>query len=153
MSLIVCCRRFLFHRTQTHVISCIYHIASSEGSKPWPVVVEDYDGNTNSVVLKPGDLFFYESAKNFHGRPTYFDGEWYTSVFVHFYPKKGWRTMDRDIESTFATPPNWYETVPNKNLPRLKWVGTSASEPDCPNSWCRLANAIELEGYVPIQTF
>ena len=27
-------------RTQTHVISCIYHIASSDDSEPWPIVIE-----------------------------------------------------------------------------------------------------------------
>jgi hypothetical protein len=132
-------------KTQTHVISCIYHIASEEGSKPWPVVIEDYDGNTNSVVLKPGDLLLYESAKNFHGRPSFFNGEWYTSVFVHFYPKNGWKTINRDIESTFAVPPEWWNIVPNK-LPKLQWVGTSALEPECPDSWCRLADALTLEG-------
>ena len=41
-------------RTQTHVISCIYHIASSDNAEPWPIVIEDYAGNTNSVILKPG---------------------------------------------------------------------------------------------------
>ena len=52
-------------RTQTHVISCIYHIASSEDSEPWPIVIEGYDGTTNSVILKPGDVLLYESSKNF----------------------------------------------------------------------------------------
>jgi len=42
-------------RTQTHVLSCIYHIASSKDSDPWPLVIEDYDGNTNSIVLKVRD--------------------------------------------------------------------------------------------------
>jgi hypothetical protein len=42
-------------RTQTHVISCIYHIASSMDADPWPIVIEDYDGNTNSVILKVRD--------------------------------------------------------------------------------------------------
>ena len=39
-------------KSKTHVISCIYHIGSSENSEPWPIVIEDYEGNTNSVVLK-----------------------------------------------------------------------------------------------------
>ena len=133
-------------RTRTHVISCIYHIASSEDAEPWPVVIEDYDGNTNSVVLKPGDILLYESAKNFHGRPQQFRGEWYTSVFVHFYPKEGWITKkDRDIESHFAVPPNWSEQEESPH-PTLKWKGTSSFEPDCPDYWCKLISAVELEG-------
>jgi hypothetical protein len=50
-------------RTQTHVISCIYHIDSSDNAQPWPIVIEDYIGNTNQVILKPGDILLYESAK------------------------------------------------------------------------------------------
>jgi hypothetical protein len=135
----------LVDKTQTHVISCIYHIASSEDAKNWPVVIEDFDGNTNSVVLKPGDILLYESAKAFHGRPSYFEGEWYTSVFAHFYPKTGWKTINRDLESHYAVPPKWYELQPS-NHPKLQWVGTSALEPDCPDSWCNLQHAVELVG-------
>jgi len=132
-------------KTRTHVISCIYHIASSENAEPWPVVIEDYEGNTNSVVLQPGDILLYESAKNFHGRPTKFIGDWYTSVFVHYYPKEGWLVKDRDIESHYAIPPQWREQV-DSPFPDLKWIGTSATEPDCPDAWCHLINAKEWEG-------
>lgn len=132
-------------KTRTHVISCIYHIASSENAKPWPVTIEDYHGNTNSVVLSDGDILLYESAKNFHGRPQMFNGDWYTSVFVHYYPKEGWLTKDRDIESHYAIPPNWKDHK-ESNFPDLKWIGTSAAEPDCPDSWCHLINAKHLEG-------
>lgn len=132
-------------KTKTHVISCIYHIASSEDAQPWPVVIEDYHGNTNSVVLSDGDILLYESAKSFHGRPQSFNGEWYTSVFVHYYPKEGWMTKDRDIESHYAIPPEWRDPVESP-FPALKWIGTSAAEPDCPDSWCNLRNAKHWEG-------
>ena len=132
-------------KTRTHVISCIYHIDSSENAQPWPIVIEDYEGNTNSVVLKPGDILLYESAKNFHGRPTKFIGDWYTSVFVHYYPTEGWLTKDRDIESHYAIPPDWNKHVESP-FPELKWIGTSATEPDCPDGWCHLLNAKEWEG-------
>eukprot|EP00980_Cylindrotheca_fusiformis_P001936 scaffold442_cov110-Cylindrotheca_fusiformis.AAC.3 len=132
-------------KTTTHVISCIYHIASSENAKPWPITIEDYHGNTNSVVLSDGDILLYESAKNFHGRPQKFNGDWYTSIFVHYHPKEGWLTKDRDIESHYAIPPNWREQMESP-FPELKWVGTSATEPDCPDSWCHLLNAKPWEG-------
>jgi hypothetical protein len=104
--------------TRTHVISAIYHIDSSEDAEPWPLLIEDYYGNTNEVVLSPGDILLYvsilllclsvfitrrrdclliracchllnqsqESSKCVHGRPSKFNGSWYSSVFVHFAP-------------------------------------------------------------------
>jgi hypothetical protein len=133
-------------RTQTHVISCIYHIASSEDSDPWPIVIEDYDGNTQSAILEPGDLLLYESAKNFHGRPTIFNGSWYTSLFVHFFPKEGWSRENHDLDSHYAIPPTWGDVVPNATFPKLEVVGTSMREPGCPSSWCNLETAKHVEG-------
>ena len=135
-------------KTQTHVISCIYHIASSDDAQPWPIVIEDYEGNTNSVVLEPGDILLYESAKNFHGRPTYFNGSWYTSVFIHFFPKQEnptWEEHDHDLDSHYAIPPDWDRLIPSKD-PKVKVYGTSMMMPDCPDSWCPLANAIQHRG-------
>lgn len=134
-------------QTQTHVLSCIYHIASSENAEPWPLVIEDYAGNTNSVILKPGDILLYESAKNFHGRPTMFIGDWYTSLFVHFYPSDpSWSRKDHDLDSHYAIPEDeWAKTLPSK-YPKLKIVGTSMLEPDCRDYWCHLLNTVKWEG-------
>eukprot|EP00934_Nitzschia_sp_Nitz4_P003611 Nitzschia sp. Nitz4//scaffold207_size38617//7119//8217//NITZ4_007672-RA/size38617-augustus-gene-0.9-mRNA-1//1//CDS//3329541596//3601//frame0 len=133
-------------KAQTHVISCIFHIASSDDAEPWPIVIEDYAGDTISVVLKPGDLLLYESSKNFHGRPSHFNGSWYTSVFVHFYPKEGdWKGHNHDLDSHYAIPPDWYVTEPS-NYPEVTVYGTSIMMPDCPDSWCPLLHAVEYEG-------
>jgi len=133
-------------RTQTHVISCIYHIASSDDSEPWPIVIEDYEGNTQMAYLEPGDLLLYESAKNFHGRPTKFDGSWYTSLFIHYYPKGEWKNTNHDVKSHYAIPPNWYEVVPNDRHPDLKVIGTSMMNPSCSHNWCNLKDANIVEG-------
>jgi hypothetical protein len=133
-------------KTQTHVISCIYHIASSDDAEPWPIVIEDYSGKTNSVILKPGDILLYESAKNFHGRPTYFNGSFYTSLFVHFYPKDPeWARHDHDLDGHFALPPDWSEVIHSEH-PRVIVHGTSIMMPDCPDAWCPLADADHYEG-------
>jgi len=71
-------------KPETHIISFILHIASSDDAEPWPLVIEDYHGNTHEVVLTSGDLLFYESSKLLHGRPHTFQGSWYTSIFAHF---------------------------------------------------------------------
>jgi len=73
-------------KPDTHVISSILHIDHSDDSEPWPLIIEDFQGNTNEVVLESGDMLFYESSKCLHGRPKKFNGSWYTSVFTHYYP-------------------------------------------------------------------
>ena len=65
-------------KPQTHVISFILHIDSSEDAEPWPILIEDLQGNTHEVILTSGDILFYESSKCFHGRPRKFNGTWYS---------------------------------------------------------------------------
>jgi len=72
-------------RKQTHIISMIYHI-DSESDEPWPILIEDFLGRTHEVILAPGDILFYESSKCMHGRPKAFKGQWYSSIFIHYYP-------------------------------------------------------------------
>lgn len=83
--------RLLMHvdKSKTHIISSILHIDHSEDSEPWPIIIEDFQGNTNEVVLESGDMLFYESSKCFHGRPHTFKGSWYSSIFTHYSPV-GW---------------------------------------------------------------
>jgi hypothetical protein len=132
-------------QTSTHIISCILHIASSKDSEPWPLVIEDYAGNTNQVVLTAGDLVLYESAKAFHGRPHQFIGNWYTSLFIHYYPK-GW-DRNSEWEAHYAVPPAWDKEIPATNpYPKLSMVGTNFYEPECPDYWCNLQNAVQWEG-------
>ncbi len=79
-------------RSNTHVISCILHVDHDDDpeSEPWPIVIEDFQGNMNEVVLESGDMLFYESSKCLHGRPKRFKGKWYSSIFVHYYPAENW---------------------------------------------------------------
>lgn len=70
---------------QTHVISstmCVDH----ELSSPWPLYIEDLDGRPHEVVMSPGEMVFYESARLRHGRPYPLDGEFYAGMFVHYAP-------------------------------------------------------------------
>jgi predicted 2-oxoglutarate/Fe(II)-dependent dioxygenase YbiX len=75
-------------RFQTHVVSSIVHIGH-EG-EPWPLVIEDHDGQTHHIVLGAGEMLLYESATCPHARPEPFRGDRYSSVFVHFRPVEGW---------------------------------------------------------------
>jgi len=133
-------------KSRTHVISCILHVDHSEDSEPWPILIEDFQGNTNEVVLESGDLMFYESSKCIHGRPHKFNGSWYSSIFVHYFPT-GWNQEQAELNIHYAIPPHWHTTVPpDPNLEKLVMVGTSMREPGCTNGWCGLQDTVKWFG-------
>ena len=43
-------------KLQTHIVSFILHIDSSDDAEPWPIVIEDLQGRTHEVTLTPGDM-------------------------------------------------------------------------------------------------
>jgi len=75
---------FMMHldKLSTHVISGIYHVDRSEDAEPWPIVIEDFLGNTNQIYMEPGDLLLYEGSKLPHGRPEKFDGSYYANLLL-----------------------------------------------------------------------
>ena len=134
-------------KMQTHIISFILHIDSSDDAEPWPIFIEDFAGRTHEVILTPGDILFYESSKCFHGRPRVLNGSWYSSIFVHFYPKHGWYETNHLLESHYAVPPEWAREPEGKEtVNRLEMVGTSMKEPDCVDDWCRTQNSVKWSG-------
>jgi hypothetical protein len=52
----------------THVVSAIINV-DQEVDKDWPLLILDHEENEHNVIMKPGDMVLYESAKNLHGRP------------------------------------------------------------------------------------
>ncbi len=46
----------------THQVSAIVNVAQKV-NKPWPLNIIDYDGVNHEVILKPGDVLWYESAR------------------------------------------------------------------------------------------
>ncbi len=76
-------------RVETHVISSIVHVAHQydDDNHPWPIEIEDHDGNVHAEVLEPGDQLFYESAHNLHGRMSMLKGKYYGAIFLHYKPK------------------------------------------------------------------
>jgi hypothetical protein len=134
---------------ETHVISFILHIDHSDDATPWPLVIEDYHGNTHEVTLESGDLLFYESAKLLHGRPRPLNGSWYSSVFVHYHPAEGWLGKDIDEEASWTVAPGWEEQLlieHTLNVPRMQLFETGFTEPDCEHQWCGLQNSIKWGG-------
>jgi hypothetical protein len=125
-------------KARANIISILFHVGSSEDADPWPLVVEDYLGQTHEVVQTAGDMLFLEGAKVIHGRPTKFSGSWYASVFFQYRPR-GWGDTDHVQEAVFAIPPHWAED-PHVNeanpYPRIEMVGASYMETGCPNALC-----------------
>ena len=71
--------------TRTHVVSstiCVDHRLRS----PWPLYIEDDDGNPEEISIEPGEMVFFEGARLIHGRPHALDGEYYANIFVHYTP-------------------------------------------------------------------
>eukprot|EP00571_Detonula_confervacea_P016403 CAMPEP_0172303236 /NCGR_PEP_ID=MMETSP1058-20130122/4802_1 /TAXON_ID=83371 /ORGANISM="Detonula confervacea, Strain CCMP 353" /LENGTH=402 /DNA_ID=CAMNT_0013013977 /DNA_START=57 /DNA_END=1265 /DNA_ORIENTATION=- len=125
-------------KVNTHVISGIFHVDRSDDAEPWPIVIEDFQGNTNQVYLAPGDILFYESSKCFHGRPQTFIGSYYASLFMHYRPVDFAADSISD-ETHYAIPEHWHKTSPPKEgLDEMVVVGTSFKEPNCKNLLCAL---------------
>jgi len=138
-------------RSNTHIISCILHIDHDDDpeSEPWPLVIEDFQGNTNEVVLESGDMLFYESSKCLHGRPKMFKGKWYSSLFVHYYPINDWDLDERDNENHYGVPAHWDNDAPDEDEMDeefLEVIDTAVKEPNCKNNWCALEDSVKYSG-------
>jgi len=101
-------------RSETHVISCIFHI-DHDTTEPWPLEIEDHQGNIHALDLQPGQVALYESAKMYHSRLTKMKGRHYGSLFIHYYPTHGWNWTMEDM--VVSVPPSYSdETLPAERM-------------------------------------
>mmetsp|Transcript_12354 Transcript_12354/g.39106 ORF Transcript_12354/g.39106 Transcript_12354/m.39106 type:complete len:443 (-) Transcript_12354:57-1385(-) len=91
-----------FDRTDTHAASVILAIAQDVPGDPWPLEAVGHDGVAVNVTLKPGEGLLYESASVLHGRPTVFQGNKMTNIFLHYRPRS-W-TADYEAIGTYRAP-------------------------------------------------
>ncbi len=82
-------------RYQTHIISAIINVDQDVNSD-WPLYVYDHYSRLHKVILKPGEIIFYESAKIAHGRPEALDGKRYANIFAHTMPSD-WKTKSEQM--------------------------------------------------------
>ena len=78
-------------RFSTHVVSAILNIGQSV-EEDWPLYILDNSGAPHSVLLQPGEMLWYESARAVHGRPRHFVGEYFDNLFIHWSPTGTWYT-------------------------------------------------------------
>ena len=140
-------------KAQTHIISSILHVDHGENDEPWPIVIEDFHGNTNEVFLESGDMLFYESSKCVHGRPAKMEGEYYSSLFSHYYPTD-WDTEKISLDNHYRIPSTdvWYKPVAREEgdyTDEMVYVGMSVKEPGCEDAWCGLKDAVKWYGPAP----
>ena len=60
----------------------------------WPLTIVDFNSKSKKIILKPGQMVLYESAKAPHGRQFPLKGEFFDNVFVHYSPLKKWYTTE-----------------------------------------------------------
>ena len=140
----------------THIVSSIIHVAHSDDSDPWPLVLEDFSGNTVVIEMTGGDMVLYESSKVFHGRPKPYRGSWYASIFLHYHPTHNWNPrpdFPRELELTYTVPKGWEndpspEMIEKSPHPALRLHGMGWMEPTCPDFWCgiHVEPRLELRG-------
>ncbi len=141
-------------KRKTHVISGILHVDHGENDEPWPLVIEDFHGNTNEIFLESGDLLFYESSKCRHGRPKKYNGEFYSSLFMHYYPKD-WDHERQNLDIHYRIPEKsiWKAPSPRKendDMHELVVANLCMKEPECEHGWCRLnRNTVTFNGPRP----
>eukprot|EP00927_Polykrikos_kofoidii_P057397 TRINITY_DN51522_c0_g1_i1.p1 TRINITY_DN51522_c0_g1~~TRINITY_DN51522_c0_g1_i1.p1 ORF type:complete len:321 (+),score=35.34 TRINITY_DN51522_c0_g1_i1:94-1056(+) len=112
-------------RVETHVLSAVYVVdyqydSDKPGSsaEPWYLVADpDNQGKRAQVHVKPGEIFFYESAKLPHGRPSVLHGDFSAHIFIHFKPKH-WPFHNTD--RVYALPTWWNdEHIPSSTKREL----------------------------------
>ena len=72
-------------RENTHIISAIINL-DQEVNQDWPLVIEDHFYRKHEVIIRPGEVIYYESAKLLHGRPIPLNGKSFANIFCHFMP-------------------------------------------------------------------
>ena len=131
-------------RCETHVISAILHVGHDKDSEQWPLVIEGFDGTTNEVTLESGDMLLYESSKAAHGRPKPFNGSWYSSLFIHYYPVD-WDGEQARMDAHYRIPATWSQEI-HSDEEDLVVSDTTLKEPQCMYSWCAMKNTFTYSG-------
>ena len=137
-------------KSNTHIISSILHVDHDGNEEPWPLIIEDFQGNTNEVILESGDMLFYESSKCLHGRPTKMKGGWYSSLFIHYYPEN-WDSKKINMDTHYRIPSDWLKYTPREvgGVEHLTVIESSFKEPGCEYEWCGLKNTVVTSGPAP----
>ena len=76
-------------QTRSHVISAIINV-DQKVEEDWPLYIQDNKGEDHEVILRPGEMIWYESARLIHSRQRPLRGQHYDNVFIHYKPRGLW---------------------------------------------------------------
>merc|ERR1712142_252895 len=96
-----------------YVISAILNIGQRV-EEDWPLYILDNDGRQHQVILKPGELFWYESARLIHGRPQPFIGEFFDNLFIHYSPAGVWYNTTFEVGKQLRRTPLTIQEIRSK---------------------------------------
>ena len=108
-------------RFKTHVISAILNIGQAVREE-WPLFIMDNTGTSHQVILQPGEMVWYESARLLHGRPQLLDGDYYDNLFIHYRPTDLWYTEEPGVatgQSLLPYLPSHYRSEESRESLRL----------------------------------
>ncbi len=69
--------------SKTSIVSVIINIEQLV-NQPWPLLITDHNYREHRMLLSPGDMLFYESAKLNQGRPVALDGDEFADLYIHY---------------------------------------------------------------------
>lgn len=75
-------------RLGTHTFGVIINV-DQDVNEDWPLSIEDSYYRRHEVILRPGEVIYYEGARLLHGRPTPLNGTGFANIFCHFKPHNG----------------------------------------------------------------
>ena len=131
-------------RVDTHVISCIIHVADCS-DEPWPLDFVDHEGQQHALTFEPGTMLFYESLCP-HARSRPFAGEYYRNMYLHWRPRQWDPAPYAGLRSTY---PNLVEAVQDCRQQQQRQA-LVASIPQTWQDWLRLnqARGCDREGMI-----
>jgi hypothetical protein len=124
--------RLLTHvdRHSTHAVSLIVNVAQGNLTDPWPVEVQDHANRMHEVIMEPGDVVYYESAKCLHARnrPMKGPNAYYVNLFTHYRPVNDPAWFNKPNPE--GTPEPVLGTKPLKEECQLVRKGLTGTGPD-----------------------
>jgi prolyl 4-hydroxylase len=118
-------------RVDTHVISCIVHVAD-RAPQPWPLDFIDHQGGHHSLCFEQGMMLFYESLCP-HARTQPFAGEYYRNMYFHWRPRDWNPAPYQSLRCKFASLEEALE-----DCRRMAQSGLIATIPSSWQEWLRL---------------
>merc|ERR1711892_304366 len=83
---------------KSHVISAILNV-KQDVDEDWPLQIFDHGGKLHEIILKAGEMVWYESASLIHGRVKPLNGSYFENLFVHYMPRsQAWYKTDWNLD-------------------------------------------------------